>query len=234
VMFVLGPYIAYMPEATLAGVVIFYSIGLVQFKDFRAVYAVRRTEFIWAMVALLGVVLIGTLQGILMAIIVSIIALAQQMSHPPVELLARKPGTKLFRPRSEAHPQDEFVADLLILRPTGRLFFLNAERVAEVMRALVQEHQPRAVLLDLSAVFDFEYTALKMLVEAERRMQEQGKVLLIAAPNDVVLNVLERSPLGQRIGRKNMFYNVETAVTHHETQSRAPNALRPEAAVVNP
>jgi sulfate permease, SulP family len=216
VMFVLGPYIALMPEATLAGVVIFYSIGLVQLEDFRAVYAVRRTEFIWAMVALLGVVLIGTLQGILMAIIVSIVALAQQMTHPPVELLVRKPGTALFRPRSKEHPNDEFVPGLLILRPTGRLFFLNAERVAEVIRALMQEHGPRALLLDLSAVFDFEYTALKMLVEAERRMHEQGKVLLIAAPNDAVLNVLERSPLGQHIGRNNMFYNVETAVAHHE------------------
>lgn len=224
VMFVLGPYIAYMPEATLAGVIIFYSIGLVQLKDFRAVYAVRRTEFIWAMVALLGVVLVGTLQGIVMAIIVSIIALAQQMAQPPVELLVRKPGTALFRPHSKQHPNDELIAGLLILRPTGRLFFLNAERVAEVMRALVQEHQPRAVLLDLSAVFDFEYTALKMLVEAERRMHEQGKVLLIAAPNDAVLNVLERSPLGQRIGREQMFYNVETAVAHLEASGLSQSA----------
>lgn len=219
VMLVLGPYIAHMPEATLAGVVIFYSIGLVQLKDFRAVLAVRRTEFIWAMVALLGVVLVGTLQGILMAIIVSVIALAQQMSHPPVELLVRKPGTGFFRPRSEAHPNDEFIDGLLILRPTGRLFFLNAERVAEVIRGLIEEHRPRTLLLDLSAVFDFEYTALKMFVEAERRMHEQGKVLLIAAPNDTVLNVLERSPLGQRIGRKQMFYNVESAVAHHEAHS---------------
>lgn len=221
VMFVLGPYIAYMPEATLAGVIIFYSVGLVQLGDFRAVYAVRRTEFIWAMVALLGVVLVGTLQGIVMAIIVSVIALAQQMAQPPVELLVRKPGTTVFRPRSKEHPNDELIPGLLILRPTGRLFFLNAERVAEVMRALMQKHQPSAVLLDLSAVFDFEYTALKMLVEAERRMHEQGKVLLIAAPNDAVLRVLERSPLGQRIGRGQMFYNVETAVAHHEARSRS-------------
>ena len=80
----------------------------------------------------------------------------------------------------------------------------------------MQEHQPRALLLDLSAVFDFEYTALKMLVEAEKRMHAQGKVLLIAAPNDAVLNVLERSPLRQRIAREQMFYNVEAAVAHHE------------------
>ena len=113
-----------------------------------------------------------------------------------------------------------------MFRDAARCHCSNAERVAEVIRALMQEHHPRALLLDLSAVFDFEYTALKMLVEAERRMREQGKVLLIAAPNDAVLNVLERSPLGQQIGRKNMFYNVETAVAHHETPPLSP--------VVNP
>jgi sulfate permease, SulP family len=218
VMFVLAPYIAFMPHATLAGVIIVYSAGLVQLADFQSVYRIRRTEFIWALAALLGVVLIGTLQGIVVAIIVSIIALGQQVANPPVHVLVRKPGTNVFRPRSDEHPDDESIEGLLILRPEGRLFFLNAERVAETMRSLMQQHQPRAFLLDLSGVFDFEYTALKMLVEAEKRMREQGRMLLIAAPNEQVLTMLERSPLGAHIGRKQMFYNVESAVAHYERQ----------------
>ncbi|HKQ84720.1 MAG TPA: SulP family inorganic anion transporter [Steroidobacteraceae bacterium] len=226
VMFLLAPYIAFMPQATLAGVIIVYSVGLVQLADFRAVFAVRRTEFIWATVALLGVVLIGTLQGIVLAIIVSIIALGQQVAHPPVQVLVRKAGTRLFRPRSDEHPQDQSPPGLLILRPSGRLFFLNAEHVAGIMRGLVEQHRPRAVLLDLSAVFDFEYTALKMLVEAERRMHEQGRQLLIAAPNDTVLNMLERSPLGQRIGRQQMFYDVASAVTHFESQLETESRIQ--------
>ena len=61
----------------------------------------RRTEFVWALAALAGVVLLGTLQGILVAIIVSLVALAYQVADPPVHVLGRKPGTNVFRPRTE-------------------------------------------------------------------------------------------------------------------------------------
>ncbi len=62
---------------------------------------IRRTEFVWALAALAGVVLLGTLQGILVAIIVSLIALAYQVIDPPVHVLGRKPGTNVFRPRTQ-------------------------------------------------------------------------------------------------------------------------------------
>ena len=72
-MLLLAPLIGLMPQATLAAVVIVYSIGLIQPADFRAILEVRRTEFIWALAAFAGVVLLGTLQGILVAIIVSLV-----------------------------------------------------------------------------------------------------------------------------------------------------------------
>ena len=73
VMLLLAPMIALMPQATLAAVVIVYSIGLIKPAEFRAILSVRRTEFIWALVAFAGVVLVGTLKGILVGIIVSLI-----------------------------------------------------------------------------------------------------------------------------------------------------------------
>ena len=130
-MLLLAPLIGLMPEATLAAVVIVYSIGLIKPAEFRSILQVRRTEFGWAVVAAAGVVLLGTLQGILVAIVVSLLALAYQAADPPVYVLGRKPGTNVFRPRSAEHPEDETFPGLLLLRPEGRLFFANAERVAE-------------------------------------------------------------------------------------------------------
>ena len=83
-MLLLAPFIGLMPEATLAAVVIVYSIGLIKPAEFRTILNVRRTEFVWALVALAGVVLLGTLQGILVAIVVSLLALAHQVADPPV------------------------------------------------------------------------------------------------------------------------------------------------------
>ena len=129
-MLLLAPLIGLMPEATLAAVVIVYSIGLIKPAEFRAILKVRRTEFIWALAALAGVVLLGTLKGILVAIVVSLVALAYQVANPPVHVLGRKPGTNVFRPRSTEHPEDETFPGLLLLRLEGRVFFANAERIS--------------------------------------------------------------------------------------------------------
>jgi MFS superfamily sulfate permease-like transporter len=168
-MLLLAPLIALMPEAALAAVVIVYSIGLIKPAEFRTILGVRRTEFVWAVAAVAGVVLLGTLQGILVAIVVSLVALAYQAADLPVYVLGRKPGTNVFRPRSAEHPDDETFPGLLLQRPEGRLFFANAERVGDKMRPLIAEAKPKVVALDLEGVFDLEYTALQMLTEAEKR-----------------------------------------------------------------
>ena len=186
-MLLLAPLIGLMPQATLAAVVIVYSIGLIQPAEFRAILEIRRTEFIWALTALAGVVLLGTLKGILVAIVVSLVALAHQTADPPVYVLGRKPGTNVFRPRSKEHPEDETFPGLLMLRLEGRVFFANAERIAEKIRPLVDEAKPKVVVLDLSGVFDIEYTALKMLIEGEKRLRERGVSVWLVGLNPEVL-----------------------------------------------
>ena len=141
-LLLLSPLIGLMPQAVLAGVVIVYSIGLFHPADFRDILKVRRTEFVWAVAALLGVMLLGTLKGILVAIIFSLVSLAQQVANPPLHVLGRKRGTNVFRPRSPEHPDDELFPGLLLLRLEGRVFFLNAERIAEKLRVLIAETRP--------------------------------------------------------------------------------------------
>jgi sulfate permease, SulP family len=215
-MLLLAPFIGLMPEATLAAVVIVYSIGLIKPAEFRTILDVRRTEFVWALAAMAGVVLLGTLQGILVAIIVSLVALAYQVADPPVHVLGRKPGTNVFRPRSEEHPEDETFPGLLMLRPEGRIFFANAERIGEKIRPLIDEAKPRVVALHLRGVFDLEYTALKMLTEAEKRFRENGVLLWLVGLNPGVLSMVQHSPLGETLGRDRMLFNLEQAVAKYQ------------------
>lgn len=214
-MLLLAPLISLMPQATLAAVVIVYSIGLIQPVEFRSILAVRRTEFIWALAAFAGVITLGTLKGILVAIVVSLVALAQQVANPPVHILGRKPGTNVFRARSAEHPDDETFPGLLMLSVAGRLFFANAERVSDKIRPLIDEARPRVVALDLSGVFDLEYTALKMLAEGEKRQRERGISLWLVGLTPEVLAIVERSPLGQALGHERMFFNMEQAVARY-------------------
>jgi MFS superfamily sulfate permease-like transporter len=224
-MLFLAPLIGLMPQATLAAVVVVYSVGLIKPAEFRAILTVRRTEFLWALVAFAGVVLLGTLQGILVAIVVSLLALAHQTANPPVHVLGRKPGTNVFRARSPEHPEDETFPGLLLLRLEGRVFFANAARIAEKMRPLVADAKPKVVALDLSAVPDLEYTALSMLIEAERRQRERGVLFWLVGLNPEVLAMVQRSPLGEVLGRERMHFTLELAVAKYLASASQASAV---------
>ncbi len=210
----LAPLISLMPQATLAAVVIVYSFGLIKPQEFASILRIRRMEFVWALAAFAGVVLVGTLQGIVIAIALSLLSLLHREQRPALYVLGRKPGTKVFRPLSEEHPEDETFPDLLLLHPEGRIFFANAQNLSERIYPLIEKEQPRVVVLDFSRVFDLEYTALKMLIEAEERHRSDGVMLCLAGLNPEVLSIVRKSSLGKILGRERMFFDVETAVQH--------------------
>ena len=165
--------------------------------------------------------LLGTLKGILVAIVASLMALALQTVDPPVRELGRKPGSNVFRPRSKEHPEDETFPGLMLVEVEGRLFFANAERVAEKVRLLAGETKPRVLALYLRGVPDLEYTALKMLIEAEKRQRERGVMLWLVGLNPAVLSMIRRSPLGEVLGRDRMHFNLEGAVSKYLETSPA-------------
>ena len=215
-MLFLAPLIGMMPQATLAAIVIVYSLGLIKPAEFLEIRRVRRTEFRWAIVAFAGVVLVGTLKGIIVAIIVSLVGLAYQVADPPVYVLGRKRGTNVFRPRSDEHPDDETFPGLLLLRLEGRIFFANARQIAHKIQPLIEEAQPKIVILELSGVPDLEYSALKALIDAEKKHREQGRALWLVGMNPQVLEMVQRSHLGETLGRVAMHFNLEMAVAKSE------------------
>src|SRR5262249_40135097 len=220
-----APLIGLMPQATLAAVVIVYSIGVIQPVDFHHILEIRRTEVLWALTALAGVVLLGALQGVIFALVVSLVGLADPAADPPGRVLGRKPGTDVFRPRSKEHPEDETFPGLLMLQVEGRVFFVNAERIAEKMKALADEAKPRVVALDFSGVTDLEYTALKMLIEAEKRQRERGVSIWLVGLNPEVLSVIQRSSLRKVLGRERVDFNLEVAVAKYLATDASESAV---------
>ena len=217
-MLFLAPLLGFLPYATLAAVVIVYLVGLIQPAEFEAIRKVRTMEFRWAAAAFLGVLVFGTLQGIVVAIIVSLINLFSQAANPRVHVIGRKRGADVLRPISKEHPDDETFEGLLILRPEGRLFFVNAQAVADRITALVVQYQPRVLVLDLSRVPDIEYSALQMLVEGEARMAESGTVIWLAGLNPGVMKVVEHAGLAERLGRERMVFNARLAIERYLAQ----------------
>ena len=214
-MLVLAPLLGLLPQAVLAAVVIVYSVGLIQPAEFAAIRKVRMMEFRWALAAFAGVLIFGTLNGIVVAIILSLISLSSQAVNPRVYVIGRKRGADVLRPQSPKHPDDETIEGLLILRPEGRLFFANAQQVADRIRALIAHHKPRVIALDMSRVFDMEYSALQMLIESERRATEEGATFWLADPSPGVMDCIKASGLANRLGER-LFPNARAMIRHYE------------------
>ncbi|PRY19680.1 high affinity sulfate transporter 1 [Aliiruegeria haliotis] len=214
-MLVLAPLLGLLPMAVLAAIVIVYSVTLIQPAEFAMIRGVRKMEFLWAFAAFLGVLVFGTLQGILVAIVLSLIGLSAQAAHPRLDVIGRKRGTDILRPVSPDHPQDETFDGILILRPEGRLFFANAQGTGDRIRALIAEHDPRVVLLDFSRVFDIEYTALRMLTDGEKRIARSGLSLWIAGLNPSVAASMQASGFTEALGPERIFVNARLGLQHY-------------------
>ena len=214
-MLFLAPWIGLMPHATLAAIVIVYSMGLIKPTEFLAIRRIRFMEFRWAIIACLAVITLGTLKGILVAIVISLGALARTGSMTRVHVLGRKPGTNVFRPRHPEHPDDETFPGLLMVRLDGSIYFANTGMLADKLRPLIEHEKPRVVALELGGVPDLEYSALKMLTEAERRLRDIGVDLWLVKLNAEVLAMVHRAPLGEALGRERLVFNMETAVARY-------------------
>ena len=167
-LLLLGPVIALMPQAALAAVVVVYSLELIKPAEFTAIRRVRRIEFRWAVIAFAGVVLLGTLRASSWPSSCRCWRWRTRPTIRPSMSWAASAGQRSSARSRRNTPTMRRGRACCILRTEGRLFFANAERMADRIRALVDEARPRVLALDCRAIFDIEYTALKMLRENER------------------------------------------------------------------
>jgi high affinity sulfate transporter 1 len=207
-LLLLSRAIAVLPKPARAAVLVVVAAGLVKPERFVQIARVRRMELVWALVTVAGVVVLGPLAGILLAVALSVLTLIYQANRPPVYALAYNREQRVFRKAGE-NEADETLPGLLLLRVEGRLTFASAENVADKIRPLVEQSKARVVVLECSAILDIEYTALAALVAAEQRLRERGVVLWLAAVNPGLLPVLARSSLAAAADPSRQFANLD-------------------------
>jgi SulP family sulfate permease len=217
----LASVIGLLPQATLGAMVMVAAAGLISIESFRQIRRIRNTEFIWAVIAFLGVVLLGTLEGILIAVLISILTLFIQSSFPPVYALGRKPGTDVFRPLSTDHPDDETFPGLLMVRTEGRMNFSSAPNATAKFLTMIEGMDLQVIAIDFSAIPDLEYTALENLEELDEQLNSQGIQLWLTALNPEPLNIIRRSSLGEVLGNERLFFNMEQAVEAYQSRREA-------------
>jgi high affinity sulfate transporter 1 len=178
-LFLTGP-LAYMPEAVLSAVVFLIGIDLVDIRGMQNIYAQRRSEFWVALITTLMVVFVGVEQGIILAIVLSLIDHTRRGYRPKnVVMLPAESGVLNARPvatRAQALP------GLLIYRFTHSMYYANAEQFSEEITDLVNNSEPplRWLCLDASGIDDVDFTAAETLRSLFRILEGKGVRLVVA------------------------------------------------------
>jgi sulfate permease, SulP family len=208
----LTPLFENLPQATLGSVVIVAVAGLVDLEALRRIRQLRIRDFGLALVALAGVLVLGVLQGVLLAVVVSMLTLIHGANHPPIERLGRRPGAGPWRDL-DRHPDGETVPGLLVLRPVASIYFANGPRVRRRLLDLTDTAAPRpqVVLVDFDAVPDIDVTALEVLSSLDADLRARGVTLWLANLNARPLAMLRRLPDAAEWERR-LFREVDDAV----------------------
>jgi high affinity sulfate transporter 1 len=193
--------LANLPKAVLAAVVLTAVAGLIDVRMLLHMWRVSRVDFLNALAAIAGVLLLGILQGILLAAVISVLLLLALASAPHVAFLGRVPGTHQFSDM-ERHPENEPVAGVLAFRPESSLLYLNAEHV--LTRVLAQldaadSNGIRNVVCDLSASPTMDLAGARMLNELCENLRNRGIGLAITDAHGRVRDILRAEGLDGKI-----------------------------------
>ncbi|WP_206951238.1 SulP family inorganic anion transporter [Trinickia acidisoli] len=192
-VFFLRSQLARIPEPVLAAIVIYAVSHSLHPDVFRPYWAWRRDRLV-SVAALVGVLVLGVLHGLIVAIGVSLLLTLRNFSEPKVSVLGRLRDSHDFVDLS-AHADARPVDGIMIVRPEAPLFFANADRVLSAARKLIaaQASAPNTIMLSLEETPDLDGTAIEALRIFAAELRAHGQRLLLVRLKQRALEALRRA-----------------------------------------
>jgi high affinity sulfate transporter 1 len=205
-----------LPKAVLAAVVLTAILGLFDFRGLLRMWHVSRIDFYAAAGAVAGVLLLGILQGILLAALASLLLLIARASRPHVAFLGRVPGTNSYSDLAR-HPENEPLEDLIAFRPEASLLYVNAGSVFETVMARLRSRGPgiRTVLCDLSASPHLDLAGARMLNALRDELTSRGIAFRIVGARGRVRDLLRADGLAEKIGGLGRTVSLDDVIGGH-------------------
>jgi MFS superfamily sulfate permease-like transporter len=202
-----------LPKAVLAAIVLLAVKGLIDLPEIVRLRRVSRLEFRVAMMALVGVLLLGILKGVLLAVIGSILLLLHRAAFPHVAVLGRIPRTTRFSD-IERHPDNEPIPGVALFRVEASLLYFNTEHVLrEVLRHVnAQGNAVRLVVLDLSPSPYVDLAGAHMLSKLHDELAARNAALRLAEARATVRDILREEGLETKAGPISRYISVAEVI----------------------
>jgi high affinity sulfate transporter 1 len=205
-----------MPHAALSAVVICACLGQIQIYQVARLYQLRRSEFFFSIACFLGVIVLGVIQGIFIAVGLALLAFVWRAWRPHNAVLGRVDGLKGYHDILR-HPEARQIPGLVLFRWDAPLFFANAAVFEErVQQAIAVAPTPtKWVVVAAEPVTDVDITAADMLAELDQKLHQAGMDLCFAEMKGPVKDRLKRYGLFNSFGNENFFPTIGQAVDRY-------------------
>lgn len=215
----LNGLLADLPQSALAAVVIAAALSLMDFNVLGRYLKVRRSAFVLSLVATAGVIFLGVLEGIVLAIILAVLLFFRRSWWPHGAVLGQDPGVAGWH-SIDAYPDAEQLPGIVVYRWEAPLFFANAGAFRQQVRHLVREHRPTWVILQCEAITDIDVTAADMLRLLDDELNEEGVHLAFAEMRSRLQDLTLRYGLLETLDRDHFYPTLETALAEVQASLR--------------
>ncbi len=201
-----------LPDAVLAAVVIVAVRGLIDLKELRYLWHASRIDFCAAAVALVGVLVMGILDGVIVAVLASVVMVLGRVARPHVAFLGRIPGTDRFSDLAR-HAENEPIPGVLAFRVEASLVYFNADHVLEtVLRRVRAGSGLQRVVYDLSNTPYVDVAGARMLRRLHDELSGRGIELRIVGAHSTIRDRLRFEKLQEYVGPINRHASLGEAV----------------------
>jgi len=223
----LNSLLADLPQAALAAVVIGAALTLMDIGILRRVWKVRRSAVIISLVASLGVILLGVLQGIVVAVALAILLFFRRNWWPYGEVLGMPDEVEGWH-SMDHYPSAHQLPDIVVFRWEAPLFFANAGLFRKQVRELVRERRPRFVVLQCEAITDVDVTAAAMLRQLDLELNADGVNLAFAELRDRLQELVRQYGLLETLDHEHFYPTLEVALVEVQREVAAKPVLDPD------
>lgn len=223
----LTPLFYHLPNATLGAIVIHAVWHLINFSQLKRYYELNRADFRAALVALIGVLLIGILAGLLIAVLVSLLTLLVRVKSPRTAVLGKTSEQDNAYRSLEYHPDAMTYPGLLLFRFDEQLFFANVSNFSEKIRAIVAaDPSLRVVLVDAEPINAIDITALEMLEDLVDELAKANVSLRFAFVKRPVYDLMQRTGLEEKIGADHFYAFLQAGVDAYLAESAEDHLIK--------
>jgi high affinity sulfate transporter 1 len=207
----LNGLLADLPQSALAAVVIAAALSLVNLRALRQYARIRPSSLVLSLVASLGVIVFGVLEGIVIAIFLAVLLFFRRSWWPHGAVLARSAGVEGWHDATQLRaPREE--PDIVVYRWEAPLFFANAGAFRQQIRRLVAERQPTWIVLQCEAITDIDVTAAEMLEQLDTELNADGRHMAFVELRSRLQDLIGRYGLYESFDRTHFYPSIETAL----------------------